>query len=120
MYVHGIALSKGNTCTVQKIKDHRLPELTLNLKKLLQNAEIETVEMGGGGDPEISDIFYDSRKVTKGSLYIAIPGTKNDGDSFIADAVRNGAAAIVSEKAHPESALPWVRVKNARKACGVF
>ncbi|MBN1602260.1 MAG: UDP-N-acetylmuramoyl-L-alanyl-D-glutamate--2,6-diaminopimelate ligase [Chitinispirillaceae bacterium] len=92
----------------------------MKLKNLLQIAEIEIVEMGGAGDPEISDIFYDSRKVTQSSLYIAIPGKKNDGDSFIADAVKNGASAIISEKSHPEVALPWVRVKNARKVCGAL
>jgi UDP-N-acetylmuramoyl-L-alanyl-D-glutamate--2,6-diaminopimelate ligase len=92
----------------------------LNLNTLLQIAQIEVLDNGGIGDPEILDILYDSRKITNGSLYIAIPGTKNDGDSFIPDAIKKGAVAIISEKSHPEITVPWVKVKNTRKVCGVL
>jgi UDP-N-acetylmuramoyl-L-alanyl-D-glutamate--2,6-diaminopimelate ligase len=94
--------------------------MTLKLNKLLQIAEIEILEKGGMEDPEISDIFYDSRKVIQGSLYIAIPGTKNDGDSFISDAIKNGAVAVITEKSQPEITVPWFKVKNTRKICGIL
>jgi UDP-N-acetylmuramoyl-L-alanyl-D-glutamate--2,6-diaminopimelate ligase len=85
----------------------------------MQIAEIEISDQGGNGDPDIVDIFYDSRKITPGSLYVAIPGTKNDGDAFINDAISKGAVAVISEKKHPELSLPWITVKNARKVCGI-
>lgn len=90
----------------------------MKLSKLLQIAGIEIIDQGGNGDPDIIDVFYDSRKITHGSLYIAIPGTKNDGDAFINDAIAKGAVAVISEKRHPELVLPCITVKNARKACG--
>ncbi len=46
---------------------------------------------------EISSICSDSRKVTAGSLFIAVKGFAGDGHSFIGKALENGAAAIVFE-----------------------
>ncbi len=55
----------------------------------------------------ISGIHYDSRKVTKDSIFVAIKGYKTDGHKFIADAINNGAAAIVLEddNAFPDDAI---------------
>jgi UDP-N-acetylmuramoyl-L-alanyl-D-glutamate--2,6-diaminopimelate ligase len=47
---------------------------------------------------EISGITTDSRQVKKGMLYIAIRGTKLDGHQFIAEALKNGAAAVVVDQ----------------------
>ncbi len=44
---------------------------------------------------QITGIHYDSRKVTKNSIFVAIKGFKTDGHKFIADAISQGAAAIV-------------------------
>ncbi|WP_147615517.1 Mur ligase family protein [Treponema pectinovorum] len=46
-------------------------------------------------NPEISDLFFDSRDVTSGSLFFALPGTHTTGNAFIPNAIKNGAAAIV-------------------------
>ncbi len=51
----------------------------------------------GQTDPEISDVVYDSRRVTPGSLFVAIPGFKTDGHDYILQAMASGAAAIVVE-----------------------
>lgn len=40
----------------------------------------------------------DSRKVIPGSLFIALPGERTDGHSFIADAFKNGATAAIIQK----------------------
>lgn len=45
----------------------------------------------------ISNLVFDSREVTKGSLYFALPGTHIDGKEFIPDAIEKGANAIVFE-----------------------
>ncbi len=47
-----------------------------------------------GEDIEILDIAYDSRKVTPGSLFIALVGAKSDGHDFIPEATGKGAVAI--------------------------
>ncbi|MEK7286499.1 MAG: UDP-N-acetylmuramoyl-L-alanyl-D-glutamate--2,6-diaminopimelate ligase [Nitrospirota bacterium] len=55
-------------------------------------------EVIGRTDLEIEQIVTDSRKVKKGALFVALPGTKQDGRAFIAEAVKRGAAVIVAEK----------------------
>jgi UDP-N-acetylmuramoyl-L-alanyl-D-glutamate--2,6-diaminopimelate ligase len=42
----------------------------------------------------ISGLALDSRRVEGGELFLAYPGTRRDGRSFIADALRRGAAAV--------------------------
>ncbi len=46
-------------------------------------------------DPRVSGITADSRAVRPGFIFAAIPGTKLDGRSFIADAIQAGAVAIL-------------------------
>jgi UDP-N-acetylmuramoyl-L-alanyl-D-glutamate--2,6-diaminopimelate ligase len=53
----------------------------------------------GSGNPDITSLIHDSRRVGLGSLFICVRGEKFDGHDFIADAVRNGACAIVADDA---------------------
>jgi UDP-N-acetylmuramoyl-L-alanyl-D-glutamate--2,6-diaminopimelate ligase len=46
---------------------------------------------------EISSVCYDSRKVKKNSLFVAIKGYNTDGHRFIQDAINKGAIAVVLE-----------------------
>lgn len=46
---------------------------------------------------EVTGIFYDSRRVIKGSVFVAIKGFKSDGHKFILDALNNGAIAVILE-----------------------
>lgn len=46
----------------------------------------------------LSDISNDSRYVKKNSLFLAYPGIREDGRSFIAEAIKKGAKAILYEK----------------------
>ncbi len=77
-----------------------------------------------GGDVEIHGIAADSRHVRPGDLFVAIPGVSVDGHRFIAEAVVEGAVAVVGERAPQElPGLPWgaftyVRVPDAREAWG--
>lgn len=47
-------------------------------------------------DPIVSGVCADSRQVRKGYVFFALPGVKSNGRTFIQDAVRQGAAAIVT------------------------
>jgi UDP-N-acetylmuramoyl-L-alanyl-D-glutamate--2,6-diaminopimelate ligase len=72
----------------------------------------------GDPDPTITGIAYDSRMVKPGGLFVALPGFHVDGTTFIPDAVRRGAAAVVTQRpeaAAPEGA-PLVRVPDTRRA----
>jgi len=53
---------------------------------------------GYNENTEISSVEYDSRKVTEGSLFIAVSGYATDGHLFIEKAVQNGAVAVLCEK----------------------
>jgi UDP-N-acetylmuramoyl-L-alanyl-D-glutamate--2,6-diaminopimelate ligase len=68
----------------------------------------------------ITDIVYDSRKAHPGALYMAIPGTKVNGDTFIADAIARGAVAVLSENACEGTTVPWAKVRGIRALCGVL
>lgn len=46
---------------------------------------------------DVKDLQFDSRKIKKGSVYVAIRGTSGDGHSFIESAIQNGAVALVVE-----------------------
>ena len=81
------------------------------LNRILEKAGLEILTRGGSGDPFITDICYDSRKVSEGSLYIAIPGTKVHGDSFINEALSRGALAVISQNPQTKLSVPWIQVK---------
>src|SRR5437660_5398122 len=70
------------------------------------------------GAVEIGGIASDSRKVKRGDLFVAVPGTKADGLSFVPQAIAAGACAIMAERA-PENlpdAVAFVRTDNVRRA----
>lgn len=68
----------------------------MNLMSMLEKAEYSCLQ--GKLDREITDLVYDSRKVTDGSVFICISGAVTDGHDFIPEVVKKGAAAIVVEK----------------------
>ena len=67
------------------------------------------------GDPqtEITNIQYDSREVTDGTLFVPIKGAKTDAHKFIEDCFRKGAAAAFTEYDAPEGAdKPYIKVES--------
>lgn len=78
--------------------------------------ELETSTIHGTNDPIIHSVEYDSRRITKGSLFVALRGRAADGATFIADAVNRGAAAVASESLTTALSIPTLIVSNARKA----
>ena len=66
------------------------------LKELLADLTYECIR--GTEDIEVTEVVYDSRKVTRGSLFICIPGANADGHDFAASVVEAGARALVVQK----------------------
>lgn len=56
---------------------------------------IPVLERTGTSDPDITDLVYDSRRVTAGALFFALPGLHADGSAFICEAVQRGAVAVI-------------------------
>ena len=66
---------------------------------------------------ELSGIASDSRKVTAGCLFVAVPGTKADGLAFVPQALANGAAAVMAERAADvPPGVAMIVVPNVRRA----
>lgn len=68
----------------------------MKLNDLIKN--ISYTLLKGNLDTEINDIKYDSRKVAKNDIYVALVGYNNDGHNYIKDAIKNGATTIVISK----------------------
>jgi UDP-N-acetylmuramoyl-L-alanyl-D-glutamate--2,6-diaminopimelate ligase len=65
----------------------------------------------------VQTLAADSRSVSPGSVFVAVPGTKADGMSFVPQALASGAAAIVGEAEAPSDlAVPYLRVPDVRRA----
>lgn len=66
----------------------------------------------------VSGIEFDSRKIKKNNCYLSIRGFVKDGIAYVAEAIRNGAGAVVSVHPPPQDhrQVTWVQVKNDRRA----
>jgi UDP-N-acetylmuramoyl-L-alanyl-D-glutamate--2,6-diaminopimelate ligase len=81
-------------------------------------AALAPVDVLGRAPVEIADLAYDARDATAGSLFFCVPGSRADGHEFAAEAVANGAVALVVERPM-ELEVPQLVVEDARRAMGV-
>ena len=71
---------------------------------------------------EVTGVQYDSRRVTRGDVFVAMRGGSADGNRFIAGALERGAAAVVTdsrevwEGVRGEDEFPSSLVANGRRA----
>lgn len=88
------------------------------LKDILYKVSLTAVS--GDTSTPIYSICFDSREAKKGSLFIAVKGTKTDGHDYIEKAIQSGAAAIVSEKlpAVQKESVVYVQVQDSARALG--
>jgi UDP-N-acetylmuramoyl-L-alanyl-D-glutamate--2,6-diaminopimelate ligase len=87
----------------------------MQLKELLKRLQVDQVE--GPLDREILGLVYDSRRVTPGMAFVAIPGVNADGHDYINTAISRGAAAIICERnGFSSTRATKIKVPNARWA----
>ena len=67
-------------------------------------------------DPEIAGVTADSRKVSPGFLFAALPGSAADGRAFIPAALKAGAAAVLAGEAANDVGVPVVQASDPRRA----
>ncbi len=88
----------------------------MRLSKLTEGiTETEIVGETSEWDGEISALCIDGGQCRKDALFFCLTGGKSDGHAYAAQAVRNGARALVVERELP-LAVPQVLVQNTRKA----
>ncbi|WP_314848782.1 UDP-N-acetylmuramyl-tripeptide synthetase [Treponema lecithinolyticum] len=73
------------------------------------------ITLNSDKNPVIKSLVFDSKAVNAGSLFFALPGTHVHGNSFVAEAVKSGACAVVYEGELGEDA-----VFAAQKSCAVL
>jgi UDP-N-acetylmuramoyl-L-alanyl-D-glutamate--2,6-diaminopimelate ligase len=90
------------------------------LKDILYKAGI--IEVIGSTNIAITALSFDSRKIEKDSLFIAIKGTLSDGHKYIEDTITKGAIAILCEEL-PEAIndkVTYIKVKDTSAALGII
>ena len=84
---------------------------------------IPTASPAAGG-VEVSELAYDNRAVTPGTLFFCVSGFTRDGHEFAPDAIARGAAALVVERpldlGVPEINVPSVRAAMAPAAAAFY
>jgi UDP-N-acetylmuramoyl-L-alanyl-D-glutamate--2,6-diaminopimelate ligase len=85
------------------------------LKELVRSMPASRVE--GSLDRAVTGITYDSRRVTPGMVFVAIPGQNTDGHEFIDTAIERGASAIICERSGSMSnRATRIKVTDVREA----
>src|ERR1700694_83384 len=86
----------------------------MTFQQLLDGAEI----LSQSGDPGVSGVEYDSRRVKPGCVFVARRGESRDGNRFIDQAIQAGAVGVVTasgaEKVRDKVA--WAVVPHGRRA----
>ena len=86
----------------------------MTFQHLLNGAEI----LAQSGNPDVSSVEYDSRRVKLGCLFVAMRGETSDGNRFIDGAIQSGAVAVVTDSPaqKPREGVAWALVPHGRRA----
>jgi UDP-N-acetylmuramoyl-L-alanyl-D-glutamate--2,6-diaminopimelate ligase len=86
----------------------------MTFQQVLDGAEVLALS----GDPDVSSVEYDSRRVKPGCVFVAMRGESSDGNRFIDQAITAGAVAVVTDSAaeKPRLGVAWAVVPNGRRA----
>jgi UDP-N-acetylmuramoyl-L-alanyl-D-glutamate--2,6-diaminopimelate ligase len=79
-------------------------------------ASLPVRQVIGSLDRNVESIAYDSRRVQRNGLFVALPGEKTDGHQFVGQAIERGAAVIVSEREEKHPRVTSLIVDDARGA----
>ncbi|MFQ9933794.1 MAG: UDP-N-acetylmuramoyl-L-alanyl-D-glutamate--2,6-diaminopimelate ligase [Lachnospiraceae bacterium] len=90
------------------------------LKRLL--ADIDYSVIKGNEEINVEHLVTDSRKVSKGDVFVCIKGANFDGHRFAADVAKKGASAIILERDILCDEIPegvtLIKTDNTKKALG--
>jgi UDP-N-acetylmuramoyl-L-alanyl-D-glutamate--2,6-diaminopimelate ligase len=86
----------------------------MQLKTLLDATPVRKVI--GPPDRQVENIAYDSRRVQRHTMFVALRGEKTDGHQFIGQAIDKGASVIVAEREEQDPRVTCLVVENTRTA----
>ncbi len=69
-----------------------------NLRRLLENVPHTHLSGPVPADVELSAVIVDSREAAGGACFVAVAGMRDDGHSYVGDAVRGGCSAVIVEQ----------------------
>src|ERR1041384_6851764 len=90
----------------------------MQLKTLLSAPAVRQVI--GTLDRTVENIAYDSRRVQRNGMFVALRGEKSDGHEFIGQAIEKGASVIVAEREEQNPRATCLVVENTRTALADF
>src|SRR5579864_9223322 len=87
----------------------------MNFSELLRGLNVSA-----SGDPQVSGLDYDSRRIKPGWVFLAMRGESSDGNRYIDVALKNGAVAVVTDSASepPRQNVAWTVIPSGRRALG--
>lgn len=93
----------------------------MKLSSLLSQSGLASAQPAAS-DPEITSITADSRQVQPGSLFVALPGTQEDGSIYIPDALAAGASAILVPDSGQavDGQVPTAVTKTPRRSLAIL
>src|SRR6184192_4922234 len=90
----------------------------MQLKTLLAATPVRQVF--GSVDRSVENIAYDSRRVQRHTMFVALRGEKTDGHQFIGHAIDKGASVIVADREQKDPRVTCLIVENTRAALADF
>ncbi len=71
----------------------------------------------GNDETEITEVVYDSRKITPGCMFVCIAGTTRDAHEFIPDVLEKGAVSLIIDEQHISSVKIMVDASGKSDIC---
>jgi UDP-N-acetylmuramoyl-L-alanyl-D-glutamate--2,6-diaminopimelate ligase len=86
----------------------------MTFEDILYGAEV----LSQSGNPSVTGLDYDSRRVKPGYVFLAMKGETSDGNQFIDKAISGGAVAVVTDSPTEKQreGVAWAQVAHGRRA----
>jgi len=90
----------------------------MTFQQLLESAEVLSQSGSLAGNPPVTGVQYDSRRVQPGNVFVAMKGETSDGNRFIDNAIAGGAVAVLTDSPteQPRQGVAWALVPHGRRA----
>ncbi|TYR38420.1 UDP-N-acetylmuramoyl-L-alanyl-D-glutamate--2,6-diaminopimelate ligase [Sphingobacterium phlebotomi] len=92
----------------------------MKLRELLHAIPVQQLE--GNLEVEVLSVCFDSRKISAGSLFVAVRGVHTDGHLYLDKAIENGAKVLVLDTlpAHLQAEVTYVVVADTSYVLGLL